>query len=301
MFTQRIPFPESKFCFLFKIFDRMEVKVYTPRREERPGKLFGDIFRGFVEGRELAWRLFIRDLKAGYRKSYLGMFWLFLPPLATAGVWIFLNSQQVVSISDAPMAYAGFTLCGTILWSLFSESINKPMQRYQGAMSMMTKLNFPREAIVLAAVYDLIFSFALKLIILIPILWVLGYPPTLAFIPAFFAVVGLIITGLVIGVGLSPIGLLYSDIGKGLPIVLPFVMYLTPVIYPLREQGTLSALQGFNPVTPFLEQARSLMGGYAFTMQKEMWIWSAIIAVSFFLALAAIRIALPIIVERSGS
>jgi lipopolysaccharide transport system permease protein len=279
----------------------MEVKVYTPRREESPAKLFTEIFRGFVEGRELAWRLFIRDLKASYRKSYLGMFWLFLPPLATAGVWIFLNGQNVVAITDAPMAYAGFTLCGTILWSLFSEAITKPMQRYQGAMSMMTKLNFPREAIVLAAVYDLIFSFLLKLIILIPILWVLGYPPSLAFIPAIAAIMGLILTGLVIGVGISPIGLLYSDIGKGLPIVLPFAMYLTPVIYPLRDKGKLSELQGFNPVTPFLEQARSLMGGYDFTMQKELWIWSSIILVAFFLALAAVKIAMPIIVERSGS
>jgi lipopolysaccharide transport system permease protein len=292
-----IPFTRE----FFWIFEGMEVKVYTPRREESIATLFREIFLGFKEGRELAWRLFVRDLKAGYRKSYLGMFWLFLPPLATAGVWIFLNRQQVVSISDAPMAYAGFTLCGTILWSLFSESITKPIQRYQGAMSMMTKLNFPREAIVLASVYDLLFSFALKLVILIPILWILGYPPSLNFIPAFLAVAGLIITGLVIGVGLSPIGLLYSDIGKGLPIVLPFVMYLTPVIYPLRTEGTLSALQGFNPVTPFLERARSLIGGYEFTLNQEMWIWAGIIAVAFFIALAAIRIALPVIVERSGS
>ena len=278
-----------------------EVRIYTPRRQQSIANLFGGILTGFLEGRELAWRLFVRDLKAGYRKSYLGIFWLFLPPLATAGIWIFLNGQNVVSIQDTPMVYAGFTLCGTLIWSLFSESITKPIQRYQQAMGMMSKLNFPREAIVLAAIYDLLFSFCLKLIILIPVLWMLGYPPTIYFLPALLAIFGLSFCGLSIGVALSPIGLLYSDIGKGLPIVLPFAMYLTPVIYPLRESGMLSKLQGYNPVTPFLERARSLLGGYEFTMHNELWIWSAIVLVLFFVALAVIRIALPVIVERSGS
>ena len=278
----------------------MQVKIYTPRREENLGRLFKDILAGFSEGQELARRLFIRDLKASYRKSYLGIFWLFLPPFATAGIWIFLNNQKVVAMAETPMAYAGFTLCGTLLWSLFAEAINKPIQRFNGAMSMMTKLNFPREAIVLASLYDLLFSFGLKLLVLVPILWVLGYPPSLLFVPAFFVAVGLIMTGLVIGVGLAPIGLLYTDIGKALPIVLPFAMYLTPVIYPLREGGTLGWIQGINPVTPFLERTRSLLGDYDFVMQQELIIWTIIIFISFFIALAAIRIALPIIIEKAG-
>ncbi len=279
----------------------MQIKIYTPRREESLGRIFKDIIEGFKEGRELARRLFIRDLKASYRKSYLGIIWLFLPSLATAGIWIFLNGQKVVAIADTPMAYAGFTLCGTILWSLFAEAINKPLQRFQGAMGMMTKLNFPREAIILAALYDLIFSFVLKLLVLIPVLWLLGYPPNIMFLYAFFIALGLIMTGLVIGVGLAPIGLLYTDIGKALPIVLPFAMYLTPVIYPLREGGTLGWLQGVNPVTPYLERARSLLGGYDFTMHHELIIWSIIIFISFFIALVAVRIALPVIIERAGS
>jgi len=279
----------------------MEIRVYTPRREESFFKLFKEIFAGFVEGRELAWRLFVRDMKAGYRKSFLGFFWVFLPPFATAGVWIFLNSQRVVAIQETPMAYAGFTLCGTLLWSLFAESITKPMARFQGAMSMMSKLNFPREAIILASVYDLAFSFVLRLVILIPVLWVLGYAPTIHFLPALLVVFTLALGGLAIGIFLSPLGLLYTDIGKGLPIILPFAMYLTPVIYPMRTGGYLAVLQGFNPVTPFLERARSWFGGYEFTMHSELMWWSIILIVMMLLGLLALKIALPVIVERAGS
>lgn len=278
-----------------------ESRVYTPRSDENVLMLFREIFTGFAEGRELAWQLFIRDLKASYSKSFLGILWLFIPPFATAGIWIFLNSQKVVAIQNAPMVYAAFTVCGTMLWSLFAEAITKPMVRYQGAMKMMTKLNFPREAIVLASLYDLMFSALLKIIVLIPVLWILGYPPSLYFLLALFFLFLLVIGGLSLGILLSPIGLLYSDLGKALPIVLPFAMYLTPVIYPLRTNGSLALLQVLNPVTPFLERTRSLLGNYEFVMYDELGWWSFGIAIGLVLGLMALRIALPIIVERAGS
>lgn len=214
---------------------------------------------------------------------------------------MFLNSQDIVSISETPMDYAAFVLCGSLLWSLFAEAMNKPLQRYQGAMSMMNKLNFPREAIFLAAVYDMIFSFFLKLIILVPVLWVLGYPPSLNWFIALYGIVGLVIIGLTLGLIISPLGLLYGDIGKALPLILPFAMYLTPVIYPLREGGALSELQGFNPVTPFLELARSSMGGYGFSLGFPLLVWSILILFGLIFSFVAIKVALPIIVERSGS
>lgn len=278
-----------------------EIRVYTSRSKENFFSIFREIFSGFAEGRNLAWQLFVRDLKVSYSKSFLGMLWLFLPPLATAGIWIFLNSQKVVAIRNTPMAYAGFAMCGTMLWTLFSESITKPILRYQGVMKMMTKLNFPREAIVLASLYDMLFSLALKLVILVPVLWMLGYPPTWHFVPALFFAFTLILGGLSIGIFLSPVGLLYGDIGKALPIVLQFAMYLTPVIYPMRSGGSLAILQGLNPVTPYLERARSLLGGYEFTMQNELWGWSAIIVLTLIVGLVAIKIAMPAIVERAGS
>lgn len=166
---------------------------------------------------------------------------------------------------------------------------------------MMSKLNFPREAIFLAAVYDMIFSFLLKLLILVPVLWVLGYPPAIYWFPALYGIIGLVILGLTLGLLLSPLGLLYGDVGKALPLFLPFAMYLSPVIYPLREGGALSVLQGINPVTPFLELSRSSLGGYEFTLDFPLMIWSIVVLFGLIFSLVAIKVALPIIVERNGS
>jgi lipopolysaccharide transport system permease protein len=55
-----------------------------------------------------------------------------------------------------------------------------------------------------------------------------------------------------------------------------------------------------NPATPFLENARSFMGGYEFTMYLEFFFWLIIGMVSFIIGLIVLKISLPIIVERSG-
>lgn len=278
----------------------MQIRYYSPRNNQTFKTLFKEILLGFKEGRELAWRLFVRDKKASYRKSYLGFFWMYLPPLATAGIWIFLNNRKVISVQETPMNYVAFTLCGTIFWSLFAEAISKPMQRYQSAMGMMSKLNFPREAMILASFYDLIYSLFLKLIVLVPILWVLGYPPGLHFFLAIPSILLLLFVGISFGVLLCPLGLLYNDVGKALPMVLPFLMYLSPVVYPIQENKDFPILKFLNPITPFLENARSLMGGYEFGLQLQLIIWGGITIFFFLIGLIMIKISLPIIVERSG-
>ena len=278
----------------------MQVKHYSPSNRKTFFQILREIATGFVEGHELARRLFIRDIKASYRKSYLGFFWMLLPPLATAGVWIFLNEKKIITVQETPMNYTAYVLCGTILWALFAEAISKPMQRYQNAMGMMSKLNFPREAMILTSFYDLIYSLLLKLIILIPILWYLGYPPGINFLLVIPSILLLLFVGISLGVLICPLGLLYNDVGRALPMALPFLMYFSPVIYPIQENKDFPILKYLNPVTPFLENTRSLMGGYEFGLQLQLVMWTLITAFLFLLGLIVIKISLPIIVERSG-
>jgi len=278
----------------------MEIRHYSSNNNKTFSQILYEIMKGFIEGRELASRLFIRDLKASFRKSFLGFFWMFIPPFATAGIWIFLSSQKAVSIQKTPMEYNAFVFCGTIIWSLFAEGISKPIQRYQSVMGMMSKLNFPREAVILTSFYDIIYSFILKLLVLIPILWFLGYPPGFNFLFAIPAILGMLFVSISLGLLLCPIGLLYNDIGRALPMLLPFLMYLSPVIYPIQENTEFPVLKYLNPATPFIENARSFMGGYDFNMYSELVFWLIISLISFIIGLIVMKISLPIIVERSG-
>lgn len=279
----------------------MPAKIYTPYHNQSFISTLKDIFQGFLMGKDLAYRLFIRDFKSSFEKSILGFFWVFLPPIFTAGIWIFLNNQNIISIANTPMIYPAFSLCGSLMWAVFAESLTKPLQRYKSSMSMMVKLNFPREAVLLAAIYDLLVSVGLKLLVLIPILWLMGYPPSFNWINVIPSLFGLMLMGISIGLLLVPFGLLYNDISSMISLGLPFAMYLTPVMYPIAKNGMLGSIQMINPVTPWLERIRSLFGGYAFDLHTPMIIWLLIGIIFLLVGLIAFRIALPIIIERSGS
>lgn len=276
-------------------------KIYTPNKKIDFIELFKDIIDGIKTGNEIAIRLFIRDLKSGFEKSLLGYFWLIIPPLVTSGIWIFLTSTNVISIVNVPINYSAYCLIGTTIWGIFSESVSKPLQRYKSGMGMMVKLNFPRESFVLAATYDLIFGIFIRFLFLVPLLWILGYTPGINTFFAFVSIIILSFIGLSIGLVLTPLGLLFSDVSRLISMGLPFLMYFSPVLYPISSRNILSRLDFLNPASSWLEFARSLLGGYQYSDYLTMTIWIFISIFFFLIGFILLNITLPIIVERSGS
>ena len=231
----------------------------------------------------------------------LGYAWTILPPLASAALWIFLNNQRVIKVTDTGMAYPAFVLIGTTFWAVFSESVNKPIQRYKNAMSMMVKLNFPREALAVASVYDLLFSMTLKLLVLYILLLVLGVSPSLSALGLIPLLVGVVFTGISIGIFIAPFGILFNDISRALNLALPFLMYLSPVVYAINPESFLGRIQAFNPMATWIDHGRWMIGGLSISGHSGLFFWTLLSAVLMMLGLIMLRIALPIIVERSGS
>ena len=70
----------------------LPLTVYSPQAAVRePVKLFGDIADGFIKGRELAWRLFVRNLSGMYRQTL----WVVLGVPATNRQHCDLDFSQV--------------------------------------------------------------------------------------------------------------------------------------------------------------------------------------------------------------
>lgn len=280
-----------------------EIRVYTADSGiSNPFGLLGEIFRGFKKGRFLAYQLFIRDLKASVRQSFLGFFWHFIPAIAQAAIWIVLNGQKVVSVENIPMeSYPAFAIVGTIMWSLFTEGVNKPLARFNSAKGMMIKLNFPREAIILATFYDLMFSLLLKLMVLIPALLMMGYYPSIEWIYAILGIFPMYLLAISFGLLIVPVGMLYTDIGRGIGFIFQLAMYLSPVVFALQSDGVLGWIHRLNPTSPYIEFIRSNFGEYEFTLGIEMIVWSVISLVIFLFGIVILKLSLPAILERSGS
>jgi lipopolysaccharide transport system permease protein len=279
-----------------------EVVFYTPESKVRhPFDLFKEMWRSILGARELAWQLLLRDIKSQYRQSLLGFFWAFVPAIATGIGLTVANNAKIINVGETDLPYPAYVMFSMTLWQTFTESINLPIQGVNAAKAMMAKINFPQEAIILAKLGQVVFNFAIKLILIIGLFIWFRFPVSWEILIAPVALLHLIALGAFIGVLLAPIGALYQDVQKSLRFVTSGWLFLTPVIYPPPKEGIFSIIVNLNPVTPLLVTARELATGVELSHPTGFWVASAIAIVGLLIAWIFYRLAMPFIIERMSA
>lgn len=280
----------------------LPVRVYSAERKFGLMQTLASIFREFSVAHALGFRFAERSIKARYRQSVLGILWAFLPPVATASIWIILSKTGIINLKDTGVPYPVFVLTGTMLWSVFTNAILMPMQIMQANRNILVKINFPREALLVNAFYEMLFNACITFVIIIAELLLFqvklsGY--SLLFIPCVFL---LMMLGMSIGLLMLPVSLLYKDVQFGLPSLLQFAMYLTPVVYAKPVYEGASRILAYNPVTPILTNARNwLLGIPADYSLSVFLILAAVILVLLLVGIILQRITVSILIERMGS
>jgi lipopolysaccharide transport system permease protein len=259
------------------------------------------IIEDLPQSHELGLRLAKRNIKALYRQSLLGVTWALVPPIVTAALWIFLRGNNVMSMGDTGLPYPLFVLIGTMLWQIFTESVNAPLKAVTTNRSMLIKINIPREALLLSGIYEVLFNVAIKIILLLAVVVYYDVTFTISLLYALGGMMVIILCGFSIGLLLTPVGMLYQDIQRGLIIVLPFLMYLTPVIYATPSSGIVSKLMMFNPMASILGETRNWLTSNPATDLNLFFLFASLFLVLSLLGTILFRIAMPIIIERIGS
>ncbi|MBT5420061.1 MAG: ABC transporter permease [Candidatus Cloacimonetes bacterium] len=262
--------------------------------------LISDFITNLPKSWSLGFRLALRNINAKYRQSFLGIIWILFPPLATAAVWIFLRSQNVFDFKGLTIPYPVFVLIGTLLWQVFSESITILLNNISQSRSLLIKINFPHEALVFSAIFEIIFAVCIKLILLVVMLVAFQVMPSWQIIFTVISILSLMMLGLTVGLLLTPIAMLYNDITFALPIVLQFAMYLSPVVYPKQDYSGIGKILNYNPVAPLLNNGRDWIFGFTPDISSFIWI-SSISFLLFFVGLLIFKMSIQIIIERIGS
>ena len=191
--------------------------------------------RDILKWRELLWQMVGREVKARYKQSILGYFWVILNPLAQMLVMSFAFSiiLRIPTNASSNIPYSIFLFVALLPWNLFSNSLSSATGSLVGSASLITKVYFPRTILVLSTIIAKIVDFLFASIILI--IYMLAYhlpinSNILWIIPIFF--IQQIFT---IGLSLffAAANLIYRDIQYLLSLILLLWMYLTPVIYPI--------------------------------------------------------------------
>jgi lipopolysaccharide transport system permease protein len=276
--------------------------IYTPASPLRqPGLFVRQMISDLINSHELAWRLFVRDVSAQYRQSMLGYLWIFIPPLAASLPFIYVNTQGIMTIGETPIPYAAYAIVGTTIWQVFVDALNAPLRTVSLAKPVLIRVNLPREAIFLSGLAHVVLGFVVRLVLLIGVLaWfhIVPKPSAMLFPIGIFS---LMVVGFVIGLLITPLGILYSDVQQALPIATTFLMLLTPVVYPPPRTGIAAAIAAYNPLSPLVESTRDWITVGTSAHLASLCAITLTAFAGLLLAWAAVRVAMPHLIARVGS
>jgi lipopolysaccharide transport system permease protein len=275
---------------------------YTPESPLRnPVSFVNAMFADLSASRELAWRLLLRSIKAMYRQTAFGYVWAFLPPLLTAFTWILINRARVFPMGETSVPYPLYVLVGTMLWQVFVDAINAPLRIVQQSLDVLAKMSFPREALILAGIGEVVFNFLLRLIPTAAALLYFRVPLRIETLYAIPGIIAIILLGTMLGLLLTPAGVLYKDVQMGVVMITQPWLYLTPVVYPVPQSGIMALVTKLNPVSPLIVNAREFI-----TTGETVALLSTFIVLSVTLVLLLFgwvlyRVAMPRLIERMAA
>jgi len=198
-----------------------------------------------------------KEMKVKYKSSFLGYLWSIANPLAFALVF-FIAFKVVMRI--AMENYTLFLIAGLFPWQWFSNSVNVSPMVFLGNASIIKKVNFPRDIIPLAIVFQDMIHFILSIPVIVLFLFIFQKTPSLSWfygIPLLMMIQFLITFGLSLIV--SSINLFFRDLERLTNIFVTFFFYFTPIIYPeTMIPETYRRFINFNPLAPLVISWRNL-------------------------------------------
>ena len=238
----------------------LPVTVYTQDSVKKLGwRIWPEMVRDLVKSRELIWRLILRDLSVRYRQTVLGYAWAILPSVVTVAIFTFLARTRVLPIGETSLPYVAYALWSIGVWQLFSGCLQACTNSLISAGSLVTKINFPKEALIFGAIGQPVFDFLVRLIpIFIVFIWQAAMPAWQAiFLP--LVLIPIVLLALGFGFVLSIANLLLRDIGNGLGIVMAFGTFLAPIVYPPPGDWPFVLINILNPFSPLLIATQDLI------------------------------------------
>jgi len=240
--------------------DQIQEVEYTPNCHIGFGwGIWRQMFRELTQSRELIWRLFLRDLSGRYRQSVFGYLWAVLPVIVMVTAFTYLNRTRILPVGQTDLPYPAYVLLGMTVWQLFSTGLIRTTHSLANARAIILKINFSREALLIAAFGESILNFLIRLVLVVIVFsWLCVVPAwTVVWVPFILIFLSLLSVGL--GFFLSIANAVFRDIGTSLTLVLTFAMFLCPVVYPAPTQWPKVLINYLNPVSPYVIAVQDLV------------------------------------------
>ena len=250
-----------------------DITIYEPNYRSRYGffETWSIMFGNIWKSRFLIQQLFIRDFFAVYKKSFLGIAWILIAPLAGIVAWVFLQKTGMLNPGELDVPYPVYVLVGTLSWEFFAGVLTAASNTLNSGKALVMQVNYPHEALFVKEIAQFLSNFILKLALVIIVMlffgvklkWQVIFLP-LVCLPAVFLAGG-------IGLVLSLFSVITQDVMKMMGMGLKLLMWTTPIIYSGKTNNEiLRMINENNPLTYLVCSIRDVIlygniyGGYVF-------------------------------------
>ena len=172
------------------------------------------------------------DFQLRYQGSFLGMAWSVLKPLMLFGV-MYVIFVRFLKFTDGTPTFPISLLCGTCLWSFFSEATSMGLQSIVNRGDLLRKVHFPNYIIVASTTMGSMISLGLGLLVVIVFGFFAHAEYTWRVLLVPFSIVQLYCLALGVALILATLYVYFRDMSHIWEVVLQAMFYAVPIIYPL--------------------------------------------------------------------
>jgi ABC-type polysaccharide/polyol phosphate export permease len=222
--------------------------------------------RTAVAHRNLLYLLSMKELRTRYRKSILGWAWSLLNPLSQMVIFsfIFLYVFQRTPPVGSPSGLKNFPLyflAGLLPFQFFSVSVTASIASLQGGASLIKKVAFPHEHLVLSIVVAQFATLMIELGVLSVVYLLFGHMVLPWLVPMLLLMVLVAFFTIGLALMLSALNVFFHDVNYLWGIAAQILFYTSPIIFVAEEipYPALRAITNYGPTGSFVRAAQELM------------------------------------------
>lgn len=204
-----------------------------------------------------------REISNRYKGSYLGIVWSFITPLMMLTIYTFVFSvifqaRWGTTGETNKVEFALLLFTGLFVFNVFSEVVSRAPSLILFNSNYVKKVVFPLEILPIVALGSALFQALISYIILL--LAMLLLTGTFYWTALLFPII--ILPLLLISLGLAwflaSLGVYIRDVGQIVSIVIPALMFMSPIFYPRSSiPEEFQFVYSLNPMTYVVEDMRS--------------------------------------------
>ena len=199
------------------------------------------------------------DFKLRYQGSVLGYLWALLRPLMMFAILYVVFAKLLRIGGDIPH-YPVYLLCGTSMWSFFTECTSQGIQAIVNRGDLLRKISFPKYIVVVSATLTAVINMLINLVVIVIFALINGVTPSWSWLLVIPAVIQLYLLSLGIAFLLGSINVKYRDITSIWDVLTQALFYAVPIIYPISMVAATSTVAAkvilLNPISQAIQDIR---------------------------------------------